>query len=51
MVNLIGKLGPVLKLMGATPYQGAITPLYAATATEIEENNWRFVLMFSKVFA
>jgi len=24
-----------------TPYQGATTPLYAATATEIEEKNWR----------
>lgn len=29
-----------------TTYQGATTPLYAATATEIEENNWRYVALF-----
>lgn len=41
VISLVNNLGPVLKLLGATPYQGAITPLYAATATEIEQNNWR----------
>lgn len=24
-----------------TPYKGAITPLFAATAPAVEENNWR----------
>lgn len=30
---------------GITPYQGAITSLYAVTAVDIEENNWRSVFL------
>lgn len=31
----------LVEMLLYTPYKGAITPLYAATAMEIEEKNWR----------
>jgi NAD(P)-dependent dehydrogenase (short-subunit alcohol dehydrogenase family) len=41
-------LKPLISLVGcmlATTYRGATTPLFAATAAEVEENDWRCVFV------